>query len=83
MKLEIALGFVVGINFSHMEVCEPASTSQVQGKRKQDKMVAQQAITLMAEQSMKLTNEMRNFEAAKLTILQGMLSTMNELVRKL
>ena len=32
-----------------MGVCEPTSTSQVQGKRKQDKMVAQQAITLMVE----------------------------------
>ena len=32
-----------------MEVSEPASTSHVQGKRKPDKMVVQQAITLMAE----------------------------------
>ena len=64
-------------------VCEPGSTSQVQGKRKQDKMVVQQAIIVMVEQSVKLTNALRDFEAAKLTILQGMLSTMNELVKKL
>ena len=64
-------------------VCEPASTSQVQSKRKQDKMVAQQAIAVMAERFVKLTDAMRDSEAMKLTILQGMLSTMNELVRKL
>ena len=46
-------------------------------------MVADQAITLMAEQSMKLTDAIKDSKAAKLTILQGMLSTMNELVRKL
>ena len=66
-----------------MGVSEPASTSKVQGKRKLDKMVAQQAITLMAELSVKLTDAMKDSKAAKLTILQGMLSTMNELVRKL
>ena len=66
-----------------MGVSELASTSQVQGKRKLDKMVAQQAITLMAEQSVKLTNAMKDSEATKLTILQGMLSTINKLVRKL
>ena len=66
-----------------MGVSEPAITSHCQSKRKPHKMVAQQAITLMAEQSVKLTNAIKDSEAAKLTILQGMLSTMNELERKL
>lgn len=46
-------------------------------------MVAQEAITLMAEQSFKLIDAMKDSEAVKLTILQGMIATMNELVRKL
>ena len=46
-------------------------------------MVADKAITMMAKQSVKLTDAIKDSEAAKLTILQRMLSTMNELVRKL
>ena len=66
-----------------IRVSEIVGTSQVRGKRKRDKIVANQAITLMAEQSVKLIDAIKDFEATKLTILQGMLSTMNELVRKL
>ena len=52
-----------------MGVSEPASTSHIQGKRKPDKMIAQQAITLIAEQFVKLTDAIKDFEATKLTIL--------------
>ena len=60
-----------------------ASSSEVQGKKKMDKFAAQQAINVMAEQSVKLTDTITNSEAVKLNLLQGMLATMNELVRKL
>ena len=60
-----------------------ASSSEVQGKKKTDKFVAQQAMSMMAEQSVKLTDVISSTEAAKLSLLQGVLATMNELVKKL
>ncbi len=60
-----------------------ASSSEVQGKKKTDKFVAQQAMSVMAEQSVKLTDVISSAEAAKLSLLQGVLVTMNELVKKL
>ena len=60
-----------------------ASTSQEHGKKKTEKLATQQAIAIMAEQSVKLTTAVTDSEAAKLNLLQGMLATMNELVKKL
>ena len=60
-----------------------ASSSKVQRKKKTDKFATQQAMSVMAEQFVKLTNAIINSEAAKLNLLQGMFATMNELVRKL
>jgi len=55
----------------------------VHGKKKADKLATQQAIAIMAEQSVKLTTTLTDSEAAKLNLLQGILATMNELVKKL
>ena len=60
-----------------------ASSFEVQGKKKTDKFVAQQAMSVMAEQYVKLTDAITSSEATKLNLLQGMLATMNELVWKL
>ena len=60
-----------------------ASSSEVQGKKKRDKFVAQQAMSVMVEQSVKLTDVISSSEAAKLNLLQGTLAMMNELVKKL
>ena len=60
-----------------------ASSSEVQGKKKTDKFAAQQTMSVMAEQSVKLTDAITSSEAVKLNLLQGMLATMNKLVRKL
>ena len=60
-----------------------ASGSEVQGKKKMDKFAAQQAMSVMAEQSVKLTDVISSSEVAKLNLLHGMLATMNELVKKL
>ena len=60
-----------------------ASSFEAQGKKKTDKFASQQAMSVMAEQSVKLTDAITSSEAAKLNLLQGMLATMNELVRKL
>jgi hypothetical protein len=67
------------------EIMKPpeASSSEVQGKKKTDKFAAQQAMSVMAEQYVKLTDVITNLEAAKLNLLHGMLATMNELVRRL
>ena len=55
----------------------------MQGKKKTDKFAAQQAMSVIAEQSVRLTDVITSSEASKLNLLQGMLATMNELVRKL
>ena len=60
-----------------------ASSSKVQEKKKMDKFVAQQAMFVMANQSVEFTNAIISLESSKLNLLQGMLATMNELVKKL
>ena len=46
-----------------------ASSSEVQGKKKTDKFAAQQALSVMVEQSVKLTYAITSSEAAKLNLL--------------
>ena len=60
-----------------------ASSSEVQGKKKTYKFAIQRAVSVMAEQSVKLTYTITSSEATKFNLLQGVLATMNELVRKL
>ncbi|HYP42759.1 MAG TPA: hypothetical protein VEQ18_01935 [Candidatus Nitrosocosmicus sp.] len=65
-------------------VPEPSSsTPSLQGKKKTEKLATQDAVAVMAEQSKELTKVVRESEAAKLALLQGMLATMGELVKKL
>lgn len=65
-------------------VPEPSSsTPSLQGKKKTEKLATQDAIAVMAEQSKELTKVVRESEAAKLALLQGMLATMGDLVKKL
>ena len=59
------------------------STSQIPISKKSEKLATQEAIGQMVEHSKRIADAVQESEVGKLALLQGMLVTMNDLVKKL